>query len=305
MPPRKYIIVGLIIAVILAVFMYKRYKNKSEYVIPPTSVSDTNTTRQAAYSSNLVACEVTYINAMNGGTDAATASTALNACITSNVTSYYYARCPFLPPVDGTATGALTGAGGILGGTSNVAYVAYKADVDAINATYTNFIAAAGQTYSTAIMQAARKADFTGATRKYFATLCPDIYSNTTSTAATTQYLAWTRNSPTTYGWSAANVTTARIWEWAKYAGQPMTGGAYTIPSAPLLGPPTLNIAASAACSSLFNASTNGILNWQLAADNGPGTVNTAVTLPWNTTVTTCAPGPSYIPGATAANPLP
>ena len=85
MPPRKYIIVGLIIAVILAVFMYKRYKNKSEYVIPPTSVSDTNTTRQAAYASNLVACETTYINAVNSGTDTATATTAINACISSKI----------------------------------------------------------------------------------------------------------------------------------------------------------------------------------------------------------------------------
>jgi hypothetical protein len=297
---RKQIIIGIVVVVIVAAFLYKKYVNRSKYAIPPTTTSDTNTTRQTTYSSNLVACETQYINDMNAADP--NANTKVNNCISSNVVAYYNARCPFLPQGTGT-TGALTGAGNILNGTSNVAYMAYKTDIDAINAVYTPLIAAAGQTASTLVIQAARKADFTGATRKYFATLCPDLYSNTMGNTLQTTYTGWTRSSTAAYGWDSSLVTTARIWEWAKYAGQPPTtgtDGSYTAPTKPLLGPPTLNITDAAACSSLFTA------NWQLAADNGPGTRNTADTLPWNTAVpATCPPSATFITGATASNPLP
>ena len=298
---RKQIAIGIVVVVIVLAFLYKKYVNRSKYAIPPTAASDRDTTRQTTYSSNLVACETQYINDMN--TADPNANTKVNNCISSNVVSYYNARCPFLPAPGSTTVGALTGTGNILNGTSNVAYMAYKADIDAINAVYTPLIAAADQTYSTLVIQAARKADFTGATRKYFATLCPDIYTNSAGSTAQTTYLGWTRSSTAAYGWDSTLVTPTRIWEWSKYAGQPPTTGAdgsYTAPTKPLLGPPTLNIADAAACSSFFTT------NWQLAADNGPGTRNTAVTLPWNTAVpATCPPGPTFITGASTTNPLP
>jgi hypothetical protein len=297
-----------IVVVVILIFMYRRFAKKSEYVIPPTATSDTNTVRQTSYSSNLVNCETVYINAMNAaGTDTTAQGAAvsvLNTCISSNVTAYYNARCPFLP-VSGTA-GAITGAGGILNGTSNVAYMAYKADIDAINAVYTPLISAAGQTYSVNIMQAARKADFTGASRKYYATLCPDIYSNATSTALTTQYMAWTTTNPTTYGFQASRVTPASIWQWAIHAGQPptVTDTTYTAPAAALITAPTTTF--GSCTNSDFLSLTNGIPNWQIAADNGPGTVNSSVTFPWATASTTiCPASATLIPTATSTNPLP
>ena len=299
-----------IIVIVVLLFMYRKYMKKSQYVVPPTPASDTNTVRQTAYSSNLVNCETVYINAMNAaGADAtaqATAVSVLNTCISSNVTAYYNARCPFLP-VSGTA-GAITGAGGIVGGTSNVAYVAYKADIDAINAVYTPLIAAAGQTYSVNVMQAARKADFTGASRKYYATLCPDIYSSAASTALTTQYMAWTSTATgaSAYGFQASRVTLASIWQWSIHAGQPptVTDTTYTAPTAALLTAPTTIFGS---CSnSDFLSLTNGVPNWQIAADNGPGTVNSSVTFPWATSSTTiCPASATLIPTATASNPLP
>ena len=299
-----------VVVIVMLIFMYRKFTKKSDYVIPPTTTSDTNSTRQSTYSSNLVSCETQFINAMNAAGTDTTAQTAaqavLNTCISSNVTSYYNARCPFLP-VSGTA-GAITGAGGILNGTSNVAYVAYKADIDAINAVYTPLIAAAGQTYSVNVIQAARKADFTGASRKYYATLCPDIYSNATSSALTTQYMAWTSAATATsaYGFQASRVTPASIWQWAIHAGQPPTVSdtTYTAPTAALLTAPTTIFGS---CSnSDFLSSTNGVPNWQIAADNGPGTVNSAVTFPWATASTTiCPASATLIPTATATNPLP
>jgi hypothetical protein len=299
-----------VIVIVILIFMYRKFTKKSDYVVPPTAASDANTTRQTSYSSNLVSCETVYITAMNAaGSDSTAqgvAQTTLNTCISSNVTAYYNARCPFLP--SGGAAGAITGAGGIVGGTSNVAYMAYKADIDAINAVYTPLIAAAGQTYSVNVMQAARKADFTGASRKYYATLCPDIYSNAASTALTTQYLAWTSaaTASTAYGFQASRVTPASIWQWSIHAGQPptVTDTTYTAPTAALITAPTTTFGS---CSnSDFLSLTNGVANWQIAADNGPGTVNSAVTFPWATASTTiCPASATLIPTATATNPLP
>jgi hypothetical protein len=303
------LVIAMVVIVIL-IFMYRKFTKKSDYVIPPTATSDTNTARQTTYSSNLISCETQFINAMNAAgsdqTAQGVAQTALNTCISSNVTAYYNARCPFLP-ASGTA-GAITGAGGIVGGTSNVAYMAYKADIDAINAVYTPLIAAAGQTYSVNVMQAARKADFTGASRKYYATLCPDIYSNASSSALTTQYLAWTRSATDTssYGFQASRVTPANIWQWAIHAGQPptVTDTTYTAPTAALLTAPTTILGSCA--NSDFLSLTNGVPNWQIAADNGPGTVNSSTTFPWATASTTiCPASATLIPTATAANPLP
>lgn len=312
---KKRIIQGMIAIAVIAVliFIYRKYKNKSQYIIPPTTTSDTDSTRQTRYSNDLVSCETTYINAVNNTTDglATTAITnALNGCISSNVLSYYNARCPYLVP-DAT-TGkylALTGGAGAPVNTYN----AYKADIDAINAKYTPLISAAGQTYSTNIIMAARKADFTGATRKYFATLCSDLYTTTTDTTSQTLYTGWTSSatSTTAYGWDANKVTLARIWEWAKYAGVPPTtsGTTYTAPTAPLIGAPALGptFPAANACSSLYTVTPSGSTtpNWQLAADNGPGTVRAGVTFPWETTNAACAPSATFITGATAANPLP
>ena len=313
----KRIVQGIIAFIVIAVliFIYIKYKNKSQYVIPPTTTSDTDSTRQTRYSNDLVKCETTYINAVNNAsglettqkTAAETAATAaLNECISSNVISYYNARCPYLiPDADGKYPALKGGAGAPVN-----TYNAYKADIDAINATYTPLIAAAGQTYSVSVIQAARKADFTGATRKYFATLCPDLYSNSSDTTTQTLYAGWTRTgvtSTTPYGWNAANVTLDKIWEWAKYAGQPPTisGTTYTAPAVPLIGPTTV----LAACpDSRYNITPTGstVPNWQLAADNGPGTVRAGVTFPWSTPNTAiCQGSATFIPTATSTNPLP
>lgn len=305
-------VIRLVIAIVIAAVLFFMYRKKSKYTIPPTATSDTNTTRQTTYSSNLMSCETQFITSMNAaGSDKTAqdaAQAALNTCISSNVTSYYNSRCPYLPA--GGTSGAISGAGGILNGTSNVAYMAYKADIDAINAVYTPLIAAAGQTYSVNVIQAARKADFTGASRKYFATLCPDIYSNATSSALTTQYMAWTSAATTasSYGFQASRVTPANIWQWAIHAGQPptTTGDTYVGPTAPLLAPPTLATGTAPCANSDYLTVTNGVPNWQIAADNGPGTVNSSVTFPWATASTTvCPAGTAFIPTATATNPLP
>jgi hypothetical protein len=321
---RKSLVQGIIavVVVVLIFFLYKKYKNKSTYIMPPTSTSDTVSTRQIAYSSNLSNCEVTYIDSVNsnGGTVSTAITDALNECISSNVTAYYNARCPFLPGSDGTAP-ALSGTTynsvsapkGVLNGTSNVAFSAYKTDIDAINATYTPLIAAAGQTQSVVIIQAARKADFTGATRKYFATLCPDLYTTSTDSTSQALYRGWTKDgtASSAYGWDSSKVTLVNIWEWAKYAGVAPTisGTTYTAPASPLINATTTKLECSI---SRFNTTVPGtspaVKYWQFAADNGPGTVRAGTTFPWHGTPSTsiCSAGNgTYITGATNAAPLP
>jgi hypothetical protein len=143
---------------------------------------------------------------------------------------------------------------------------------------------------------AARKADLTGATRKYLATACPATsgpgfytqadYGITTTVDATTGlttfgvdatktypdpvsqvYSQWTTSPATTspvYGFSAANVTKTNITNWAIGAGDLSSS---TTPSAGLV----------ASGSSYSNVGTNQIPNWVVARDFGPGTVGTAV----------------------------
>jgi hypothetical protein len=319
---RKNLIQGIIVVVVVVLifFLYKKYKNKSTYIMPPTSTSDTVSARQIAYSSNLNSCEVTYINSVNSGTVSTAATDALNECISSNVTAYYNARCPFLPGSDGTAP-ALSGTTynassapkGVLNGTSNVAFLAYKTAIDAINATYTPLIASAGQTQTAVIIQAARKADFTGATRKYFATLCPDLYTTSTDATSQTLYSGWTTApvSGTAYGWDSSKVTLVNIWEWAKYAGVAPTisGTTYTAPASPLINATTTKALCATSKYNTDVPSTSPVVKyWQLAADNGPGTVRSGTTFPWhgtpNTNICSAASG-TYITGATDPAPLP
>lgn len=122
------------------------------------------------------------------------------------------------------------------------------------------------------ILRAARKADITGATRKYLAASCPGFYQAGTSgyVDPTTAYLAWTTSATTTtpYGFIVNNVTPQNVLTWAKYAAAYATDGITT--TGPLL--PNSG-------STLYNASQfDSILgtnqtNYQYTQNYGPGTV--------------------------------
>lgn len=313
-----WLIAGIVILVILF-FVYRKFTKKSEYVFPPTATSDP--ANQTTYTNAINKCEEVYINAKNS--NVSTAEADLTNCISSNVSAYYRLRCPFLPDDTGATLTAgqdpLQGGGNILGGTSNAAYVAYTNDIKIINDAYTPILAAANQTPTQVIIQAARKADFTGATRKYFASLCPDLYSNTTGdTTLQSLYTGWTSaaTNSSAYGFMPSNVTAVRIWEWAKYAGDPpvITSGVYGSSPRPLLTPlsgsvGTLTKSGAGTCTlgGWTGLAWGATSYWQLAADNGPGTVLSGTTFPWNTpeSVNTNCLAANLIDGATASNPLP
>lgn len=237
-----------------------------------------------AYKTLTDALEVCNIaNALNPN------ASTFTTCIETQTTTYYNSMCPYLSTDPSAANGA------------PAAYVTAKTTLTnetastsatSIGSAYTGLKNSAS-TAMTPVVNAARKADITGATRKYMATVCPNYYVTATGTATPSNYTTWavyataSAAGASTYYFQTDRVkfTTAaektsvlsKITEWAKYAAQnpTNTGG----PTAPLVS----------GCN-LYNAmSADGVTpNWKLAQQYGPGTVISGVTLPWNTTESTC-----------------
>jgi len=158
--------------------------------------------------------------------------------------------------------------------------------------------APAAGTLTQDIVRAARKADITGATRKYLAISCPAFYTNATSgyVDPTCAYLSWTSaaSAAVNYGFNAskvANTTSGRnnILYWANFAAVFDASGNAT---GPLMSGQT----------NYSTASGDGRTYGQIARDYGPGTiVDTATNIaggsfsqtvyPSTTTTKTCSVG--------------
>jgi hypothetical protein len=155
---------------------------------------------------------------------------------------------------------------------------------------------------STALIQAARKADVRGPTRRYLARLCPSFYTSNVggnvvdptntykgfSTSVTTgsYYFSDTLDANSTTASSTPGKSAVdRLLLWAKYAGangddvgNPPTAG-YTSAS-------DLGTAAASIFSSNYTGTT--IPNWVIAMNFGPGTtLTTSVPITWTTATTT------------------
>jgi hypothetical protein len=282
----KYVFIVLSI-IIICFYVYRRYKNKSYYSYPvlstETSAPSTN------FTSNLNKCDITYLLSINSGTSTTVAATTRDNCVTSNTVMYVNTMCPHLPKNTTSAT-AINAGTGLVGTTSNTAYTAYNTAVTAINNAYLTLEATEQDSTVLGYIIAARNADVLGPIRKFYSTLCPGVYnSNTISDNVTSVYNTWAVGSAT-YGWNSANVTRARIIEWSKYASTAPTiadgTGAYT--NTITLTESTT--ALKAGCT-LFNNTTspNTDPNYIIARTNGPGTVNTSMSFPWNAITATCA----------------
>jgi hypothetical protein len=111
------------------------------------------------------------------------------------------------------------------GAAATTAWNTYQSDLGKIQAAYLviNNNASPSTTPTSEQVIAARKADISGATRKYLATRCPKFYK-TESTDPTATYTAWTlvesgASAPATgNGFFKPNVTTENIKSWAGYA---------------------------------------------------------------------------------------
>jgi hypothetical protein len=110
---------------------------------------------------------------------------------------------------------------------------------------------------------AARKADMTGATRKYLASACPNFYvSGDGLTNPTDTYKAWAIDNATN-GFVKANVTATKIADWLVNAAVFDASGNATGPLIP----------GSTNWNKQDVAGAAGVPNWKKARDAGPGTM--------------------------------
>lgn len=219
-----------------------------------------------AYQTLTDALEQCNIDFQNGGTQA-----VFDQCITDRTATYVTSMCPWTSatPTAASASAAIV-----------TAKATFDTDVAAIARAY-NGLKNGASTDLTLAINAARKADITGATRKYLTTVCPEYYVPATGGTAPAEYATWvqgldTQSVPYYFNASLVKFTTVaektaaknRLISWAKYAASTSAGTAPLLPGC-----------------TLYSANNN----WKLAQQYGPGTVNTAVTFPWNTAETTCA----------------
>jgi len=214
--------------------------------------------------------------------------TTFDNCIKNQTEAYVKSMCPWTEtnnvPTQATAPATVW-----------TAKQDFDTDVAAIRDAYVA-LQNSVSTDLTPVLNAARRADLTGATRKYLSVACPGYYAPATGGPVPSGYTTW-RTSLTTLSsndMSAGAIVTYfdaslvkftdatkktaalnRLKEWAKYATSDTAG------TTPLITGCTLH-----------TGGTAPNLNWKIAQQYGPGTVTTAVTLPWNTTVATC-PAPN------------
>lgn len=233
-----------------------------------------------AYKTLTDALEQCNVDNLNNPNDA-----TFTTCITNKTADYVASMCPWITntPTSATASSAVVSA-----------KTTFDNDIAIIKTAYTALQNGASADL-TPIVNAARRADITGATRKYLTAVCPSYYVPAAGGSAPAEYATWQGFAATSSGgvgtvpspapkvyFDASKVgfkdntqkTAAlnRITEWAKYASSD-TG------TTPLISGCTLH-----------TGGTAPNLNWKLAQQYGPGTVVDAsvATLPWNTAVATC-----------------
>jgi hypothetical protein len=222
-----------LIVLVVVIFAIVKWRSRSKFEWPVTGTTEAADT---AYSSSLGACQDAYNQAMiTAGTDTAlqlTAERTRSSCISTASGTYVQAKC--------TVNGVAITDGGVppAGTTAKTAYDRYTSDQTAIQAAYVpaqRQIASGDISY----LNASRKADISGATRRYIATACPSFYKPSgDATDLTTTYQAWTIGDTTTNGLRAPQVTAANISAWADYAGVTYTVNDYYKAATPAAGAP-------------------------------------------------------------------
>jgi hypothetical protein len=157
--------------------------------------------------------------------------------------------------------------------------------------TFSGGAAVSASTLTQTIVQAARRADITGATRQYLALSCPVFYLISSSSASdpSCSYASWTNSVPpasfstTSYGFAPQRVQNTpagvqNIMNWAQYAAVYDSNGN---PTTPLISG-----------TSLYNQTNPsdplGRTYGQIARDFGPGTIlnpSVAVTSSFSSTI--------------------
>lgn len=219
-----FALIGLVIVVILALII-NRYRSRSKFEWPVTgtpAADDTQLTSDLQTLQDNYNIAMIAVNAMPTGTAAEIAAKnqamlnaqkTLTTNINTKVQTYISGKCPEV--TSGVAPAATDTA-------KTAAWTAYQSDLAKIQQSYYTVIGAATATSSPSsiLVLAARKADISGATRKYIATVCPNFYY-TSASDPTATYKQWTHVTSGTapsVGLLGSDVTNANITTWASYA---------------------------------------------------------------------------------------
>ena len=209
---------------------------------------------ERAIAASITITKMTPIQLVN------TAFAQRELCVLDAATTYTVNHCRYLPqPANAMRPGVPTAADDP---RSHAAYMTYQDDIKAIQQAYAPIIARIQQSNQTGseafpkgvytpggttiptfsvtnankIVEAARKADLAGATRKYLASVCPGFYgqqSGETQTDYSATYKAWVRDTTASTVKTARKfipslVTDANIMKWAKFAGDANLSGPVT-----------------------------------------------------------------------------
>jgi len=156
------------------------------------------------------------------------AATARQTTYASASREYVENKCPYAVKVNDYVTDP-SGAPTIKFDPSTTAFSRYRLTsgkgIARIQNEYSSIISAsslapidATNNYSsnTAVVQQARKADITGATRAYLSTVCPGFYTDVAGSSLETTYKTWDTTTTTSYRFTKP--TTAQINNWATYS---------------------------------------------------------------------------------------
>lgn len=185
-PSRKTLFgIAIAVAVLVTVLLVLLFRRRSKYQWPLASPTDAYDTSLA---DKLQGIQNTYNEEIiAAGTNTASiiaAEQKRSDDVRGAVNSYVGSKCP-----DATASskGAVTA-------PNQTKWDTYQSDLNNIQQAYVGLLAtpsATGYTNTAGHVIAARKADITGATRKYIASVCPDFYKPSTGSDPTASYLQW------------------------------------------------------------------------------------------------------------------
>jgi hypothetical protein len=218
-----FAIIGLVAVIVLALVINRyRSRSKFEWPVPTPGADDTQLAADLQGYQDTYNLAMIGVNAMPAG-DAKTAAimaaeTTLSNAINTRVGTYVSSKCPAVSSGSAPATTGVAATDA----ANTAAWNTYQSDLAKIQQAYYTVVGAATATSTPPSEQvlAARKADISGATRKYIATVCPNFYKTTTADP-TADYKTWayveTGTAPT-IGLLKADVTNANITTWAGYA---------------------------------------------------------------------------------------
>jgi hypothetical protein len=289
---KTYIGIAVVIIALVLIVLWYRRRTQSTYTY--AQIQTGGSPPESTTYSNIISCQTQYNLSNVTATDATRQGflTIFNQCVRSNVGFYVDSKCVWVT-TDASGNTLAPTTVGVNGATASdvAAYTQFTNDQNAIQTAYTDLFTRSSDTTTPTIevVDAAFKADLTGATRRYLSTVCSNYFKTATTDPSAT-YSAWTvatgATAPTAYSfWAGATgkITAAMVTTWAAKAARytsatdaQLTAGSepYTV-STPFLASGSTYTQNSA----ISNPAVAGTFyqNWEVSRDNGPGTINSQV----------------------------